>query len=63
MSRVRTHSSGQGEASSAHALRAWTPNLSQIERQGRAFVDERPLIALMLAVAGGYCLGRMLSRV
>lgn len=63
MSRVQTHSSGQGGASAAHALREWTPNLSEVERQGRAFVDERPLISLLLAVAGGYFLGRMLSRV
>jgi hypothetical protein len=63
MSRVRTQSSGVDAGAAVQTLREWTPNLSRLERQGRTFVDERPLMALMIAVAGGYCLGRMLSRV
>jgi hypothetical protein len=54
---------GSAETSAATTARDRTPNLARIEQQGRAFVDQRPLIALMLALAGGYCLGRVLSRV
>ena len=62
MTQVRTRS-GDVEGASVHGLREWAPDLTQVERRGRALVEERPLVALMVALAGGYCLGRMLSRV
>lgn len=36
--------------------------LRDIDEQARAFVKGNPLVALAAAVAGGFFLGRMLSR-
>lgn len=37
-------------------------NLRDIDEQARAFVKESPFVALAAAVAGGFLLGRLLSR-
>jgi ElaB/YqjD/DUF883 family membrane-anchored ribosome-binding protein len=36
--------------------------LREIDRQARAFIKESPFVALGIAVAGGYLLGRLLGR-
>jgi hypothetical protein len=37
--------------------------LAQVDEQLRAFVKERPVLALLSAVAAGYLVGRLLRRV
>ena len=37
-------------------------NLRDIDEQARAFVKESPFVALAAAVAGGFLLGRIMSR-
>jgi len=37
-------------------------SLRDIDEQARTFVKERPFVALAAAVAGGFLLGRLLSR-
>ena len=37
-------------------------NLRDIDEQARAFVKESPFVALAAAVAGGFLLGRIISR-
>lgn len=43
-------------------LKSAGANLRDIDDQARAFVKESPFVALAAAVAGGFLLGRLLSR-
>ncbi len=39
-----------------------TTELTQVDEQLRAFVKERPVLALLSAVAAGYLVGRVMRR-
>ena len=39
-----------------------TTELTQVDEQMRAFVKERPVLALLSAVAAGYLVGRIVRR-
>jgi len=39
-----------------------TTELTQVDEQMRAFVKERPVLALLSAVATGYLVGRIMRR-
>jgi ElaB/YqjD/DUF883 family membrane-anchored ribosome-binding protein len=43
-------------------LKSASTNLRNIDEQARTFVKESPFVALAAAVAGGFLLGRLLSR-
>lgn len=43
--------------------RDWEDEAARLQRRAHDLIRERPLLALTLAVAGGYLAGRMLSRV
>jgi hypothetical protein len=45
------------------AHRDWSRDLARAEQRGRVMATEHPLLALGLALFGGYCLGRAMSRV
>jgi hypothetical protein len=41
----------------------WENEAARLQRRAHDLIRERPLMALTLAVAGGYLAGRVLSRV
>ena len=44
----------------ARRLRAVEADAGEVDRQARQIIQERPLLALAMAVAGGYLLARLL---
>jgi hypothetical protein len=42
--------------------RDWGRDLVRAEQRGRMIATEHPVLALGLALLGGYCLGRALAR-
>jgi hypothetical protein len=42
--------------------RNWPRDLAKAEQRTRALAIQHPMMALGLALLGGYCLGRVLSR-
>lgn len=54
----------EGGAESAVAqARALEDQAARLQRRANDFIHQRPLLALTMAVAGGYLAGRVLSRV
>ena len=47
----------------ADGVDAMSAEFAQVDEQLRAFVKERPVLALLSAVAAGYLVGRLLRRV
>ena len=58
--RSRSEGSAEGAAAQVAALE---DQASRLQRRANDFVHQRPLLALTMAVAGGYLAGRVLSRV
>jgi hypothetical protein len=50
--------SGDGEQ-----RRAWEEETARLQRRTNDFIRQRPLLALTMALVGGYVAGRALSRV
>jgi hypothetical protein len=51
-----------GGRSTEHSARQLRAELGDLDAEVRDFVREKPLLALGLAIAAGYVVGRMLSR-
>jgi hypothetical protein len=43
--------------------RDWQDGAARLQRRTHEMIRQRPLLALGLALLGGYCAGRILSRV
>jgi hypothetical protein len=52
----------RGNGNAAHAARRTRSELEGLDEEIRGFVREQPLLALGLAGAAGYLVGRMFSR-
>lgn len=57
--KTATASGGSAMAETADEMRT---ELAQLDTRVRAFVNERPIMALLSAVAAGYLAGRVLGR-
>jgi ElaB/YqjD/DUF883 family membrane-anchored ribosome-binding protein len=51
-----------GAAPADHAFEKFVSDLEALDEEVRRFVRDKPLIALGAAVAAGYVIGRILSR-
>ncbi len=55
--------SGSGKRDSNGNAEEWQHEAERLQHRANEFVRQRPLMALTMALAGGYIAGRILSRV
>ena len=53
---------GGAAASADHAIQNLSSELADLDTEVRRFVRDRPLLALGIAVAAGYVVGRVFSK-
>lgn len=62
MATTKTTTLASGERQSGDSESTLGPELARFDGELRAFVKERPVLALLSAVAAGYFVGRLLRR-
>lgn len=58
-----TQTQKEGGQDVAKQVKALEDHAQRLQRRANDFVHQRPLLALTMALAGGYLAGRVLSRV
>ena len=53
----------QNKSGTDVSTQEWGDEAARLQRRAHDMIRERPLLALTLAVAGGYLAGRVLSRI
>lgn len=60
---TQTMQSGTGSRESNRNAQEWQREAERLQHRANEFVRQRPLMALTMALAGGFLAGRILSRV